>query len=80
MRFRILEKRLESYHRRMPVQVRYEAPRAYHNNFRKRGKTRLISTAVLSICGVIILFYLLAFAELVALQWVNPPTTTVQEE
>ena len=35
-------------------------------------------TAVLGICGLVVLFYLVAVLELVALRWINPPATTVQ--
>src|SRR5579864_2484869 len=78
MRFRITQKSLESYHRRMRVEPRWAASRAYHHNVSKRGITQLLGTVVLGACGVIILFYLLAVAELVALRWINPPTDTVQ--
>lgn len=62
----------------MRPQPRYAATRAYHHNVRKRGITRLLSTVVLSVCGVIVVFYLLAVADLVALRWVDPSTTMVQ--
>jgi len=62
----------------MRVQPQYAAPRAYHNNVRKRGITRIFRTVVLGVCGLIILFYLLAVAELVGLRWIDPPATTVQ--
>jgi monofunctional biosynthetic peptidoglycan transglycosylase len=58
--------------------ARYAAPRTYHHNVRKRGKTRILSTVVLGICGVVLLFYGLAVGELIALRWVDPTTTTVQ--
>ena len=61
----------------MRVQPRYAAPRAHHN-VSKRGITRLLSTVVLAVCGLIVLFYFLAFAELVALRGTDPPTTMVQ--
>jgi monofunctional biosynthetic peptidoglycan transglycosylase len=62
----------------MRAEPRYAAPRAYHHNVSKRGITRLFNTLVLSICGLIVLFYLLAVGELIALRWIDPPTTTVQ--
>ena len=62
----------------MRVQPHYAAPRAYHHNVRKQGIARLFRNVVLSICGLIVLFYLLAVGELIALRWIAPPTTTVQ--
>lgn len=58
--------------------ARYAAPRTYHHNVGKRGKTRILSTVVLSICGLVLLFYVLAIGELIALRWIDPTTTTVQ--
>jgi monofunctional glycosyltransferase len=62
----------------MRVEPRYAAPRAYHHNVRKRGIARLFGALVLGICSLIVLLYLLAVGELVALRWMDPPTTTVQ--
>jgi monofunctional biosynthetic peptidoglycan transglycosylase len=62
----------------MRLEPRYAAPRTYHHNVRKRGIAHLLSTVVLSVCGLILVFYLLAVGELVALRWINPATTTVQ--
>jgi monofunctional biosynthetic peptidoglycan transglycosylase len=64
----------------MRMAARYAAPGAYHHNVRKRGKTRIFSIVVLGVCGLVVLFYLLAVAELVALRWVDPLTTTVQAQ
>ncbi|HUI82164.1 MAG TPA: monofunctional biosynthetic peptidoglycan transglycosylase [Bryobacteraceae bacterium] len=60
--------------------ARYAVSRAYHHSVPKPRFTRILSTAVLGIAGLILLFYVLAIVELFALRWVNPPTTTVQVE
>jgi monofunctional biosynthetic peptidoglycan transglycosylase len=64
----------------MRPEPRYAAPRTYHHIVRKRGITGFIGNVVLGICGLILLFYVLALVQLVALRWINPVTTTVQVE
>jgi len=62
----------------MAARPRYAAPRAYHHTVRKRAFTRIFRTGVLGLLSLVVLFYALAILELVALRWMNPPTTAVQ--
>ena len=41
---------------------------------------RLLRAVLLWAAGLISLFYVLAIAELIALRWIDPPTTTVQAQ
>ena len=58
--------------------ARYAESRAYYSSVRKPRIPRIFRTVVLGIFGLILLFYALAVAELIALRWVNPVITTVQ--
>lgn len=52
--------------------------RGYYHNVVLRTIKRIFGTVVLWVAVVAAAFYLLAFVQLIALRWVNPPTTTVQ--
>ena len=62
------------------MSARYAESRAYYSNVRKPRIPRIFRTVVLGIFGLILLFYALAVAELIALRWVDPITTTVQAQ
>ena len=49
----------------------------YHNVALPRLK-RIFGTVLIGLIGLIAAFYALSLMELVALRWINPPTTTVQ--
>ena len=50
----------------------------YYHNVALGAVKRIFGTVVALVIGVAAAFYVLALAELIALRWVNPPTTTVQ--
>ncbi len=53
---------------------------AYYRNVRTRAKKRrgFFRTLLLVLLATLALFYALCILELVALRWINPPTTAVQ--
>ena len=52
----------------------------YHRNVRQRGKRPIFRTVLLCAAGLVIAFYAVCIVELVALRWINPPSTAVQAQ
>ena len=78
MRFGVLQKAVESCHDRKTDPANYGS-RYHHNVLPRRGK-RILRAILLGMAGLALGFYVLAIAGLVALRWLDPPTTTVQVE
>lgn len=52
--------------------------RGYHHIVLLRAVKRILRVVLFWVVGLIAMFYVLAGVELIALRWINPPTTTVQ--
>jgi len=52
----------------------------YHHNVRTHPVKRLLRAALLGSFGLVAAFYAAALTELIALRWIDPPTTTVQAQ
>jgi monofunctional biosynthetic peptidoglycan transglycosylase len=50
----------------------------YYHSVAFRGVRRIFGTVLVLVAGLVIAFYALALAQLIALRWMNPPTTMVQ--
>jgi monofunctional biosynthetic peptidoglycan transglycosylase len=78
VRFGILQESIEACHVLRRTRGAQHQADGYYHIVALGGVRRIFGTVLVLCAGLVIAFYALALAELIALRWINPPTTTVQ--